>query len=70
MKNWYQSRTIWVNIIIGLTMCMAFVPDLLTGLGVSEHLAVRIIAIIAFVNNVLNVVLRTLSNTLIGKDKE
>ena len=70
MKNWYQSKTIWINIIIGLTMCLAFVPDLLNGLGVSEHVAVKIITLIAFINNVLNIVLRMISNKLIGTDKE
>jgi len=60
MKKWYESKTIWLNVIsliieIGnILMTTPVIPTQYTG-------------ILTVVVNVLNIVLRTLTNTTISK---
>jgi hypothetical protein len=60
MKKWYESKTIWLNVIsliieIGnMLMTTPVIPTQYTG-------------ILTVVVNVLNIVLRTLTNTTISK---
>lgn len=61
MKNIFQSKTVWVNIIMALISIAAVIsPDLLTALGIDSTKA---LTIIASVTAILNVFLRLITNT-------
>ncbi len=66
MKKWYQSKTILINIAVGLTLILALIPSLLTDLGIPDEQAIKIVAIVGFVNNIINIILRFISPKDIG----
>jgi hypothetical protein len=60
-KQWYQSKTIIMNIMVGMTMVMALLPTLFTDLKIDENLSLRLSVMVGFIMNVINIVLRFIS---------
>ena len=63
-KSLFASKTFWVNFIMTILAIATIIsPDLLTTLGIDSLKALKIIAAIT---GVLNIILRLLTNTAIG----
>lgn len=70
-KKWYKSKTIVINIIVGLTMILALIPSFLDDLGINDKQALISSAIIGFVNNVINIILRIITTkTLLNENQQ
>lgn len=60
MKKWYQSRTIWINLIsLGI--------EVGNMLMVNPIIPVRFAGVLTIIVNIANIVLRTLTTTTIAK---
>lgn len=60
-KQWYQSKTIIMNIMVAMTMIMALLPTLFTDLKLDENLNLRLSVMVGFLTNIINIGLRFIS---------
>jgi hypothetical protein len=60
-KQWYQSKTIIMNIMVGMTMVMALLPTLFTDLKIDENLSLRLSVMVGFLTNLFKIGLRFIS---------
>jgi uncharacterized membrane protein len=68
MKKWYQSKTMWVNIIAAILGIIPIIDnELLTAIGVLD--STRYLAVVGVVTTILNVILRTITKTAITTKK-
>jgi hypothetical protein len=52
-KPWYESKTIWIAIVTGLTAILPLIPDLLKALDVSPAFAEKVAAVIVVILSVI-----------------
>jgi hypothetical protein len=62
MKKWYQSKTIWLNVISGVLEVANLLMD-------SPIIPVKFAGILTLAVNVLNIALRYVTTKGIGQDK-
>ena len=60
-KHWYESKTIVMNIMVGLTMVLGLLPTLFNDLKIDENLSLKMTVMVGFIMNVINIVLRFIS---------
>lgn len=64
MKKWYQSKTIWLNVIAALVAILGlFNQETLAGLGISTP--EKFLTIIGTITTIFNIILRVLTKKLI-----
>jgi hypothetical protein len=63
MKTWYQSRTIWLNLI-------SIVIETANMLMTNPIIPVKYAGYLTILVNVLNIILRALTSTVIGTTKK
>jgi len=68
-KQWYQSKTIIMNIMVGMTMIMALLPTLFTDLKIDENLSLRLSVMVGFLTNIINIGLRFISTDKINRNE-
>lgn len=67
-KRWYQSKTIWLNIISPLLLILPLIDvNLLTVINVSDPK--KYYTLVVFFTAVLNIILRSLNTKNISKKK-
>ena len=67
MKKWYQSKTIWANIIAGLLSLIAlFDATTLALLGIEN--TTKYLGILGLITTVVNLILRAITNKGIGNE--
>ncbi len=66
-KSIFRSRTFWVNVIPMFLAVIALIdPDLLTVFGIIGLNQTKALIILAFITSLLNIVLRSLTNTIVS----
>lgn len=68
IKNWYESKTIIMNILVSITMVMALLPPLFVDLKLDENLTLRLTVLVGFITNVINIGLRFISTDKIKRN--
>jgi hypothetical protein len=68
IKNWYESKTIVMNIMVSITMVMALLPPLFLDLKLDENLTLRLTVLVGFITNVINIGLRFISTDKIKRN--
>ena len=68
IKNWYESKTIVMNILVSITMVMALLPPLFLDLKLDENLTLRLTVLVGFITNVINIGLRFISTDKIKRN--
>ena len=68
MKKWYNSKTLWVNIVSGILVLIPSLNDeFFKALGIHNYNSY--LTILATVNVLLNLILRMITNTAIEVKK-
>ena len=52
-KKWYESKTIWIAIVTGLTVVLPLIPDLLKALEISPVVAEKVSAVIVVILSII-----------------
>jgi hypothetical protein len=65
MKPWYQSKTIWTNIIVAATTFVVAVSQSVSGQTLPVDPAVQGVIVSGFLI-VINIILRTITGTPLG----
>jgi hypothetical protein len=68
IKNWYESKTIVMNILVSITMVMALLPPLFLDLKLDENITLRLTVLVGFITNVINIGLRFISTDKIKRN--
>ena len=62
-KSIFKSKTLWLNAIMGLMACAAFIePEFLTALGFAGDAQQKILTIVGVLTAIGNIFLRMLTN--------
>lgn len=63
MKKIYQSKTVWLNIIVGIIAIATLVnPELLSALGIDESRQKDVLTLVGTVTAIANLLLRVVTN--------
>ncbi|KAA5532642.1 hypothetical protein F0919_17835 [Taibaiella lutea] len=64
MKKWFQSKTIWANLLAAVLAMLALVDsNLLTAIGIEDK--TKYLAIVGTVTTAVNILLRVVTNKAI-----
>ena len=58
MKTIGSSKTVWLNVITTIIAILGFIPQFVSGIGISQHTADVITKVTLLVAGTLNIILR------------